>query len=523
MQRSLKTHLMTWALAATLAPSAFAQIELPPECPSAAPPYVFVLMDTSGSMNRRSICTAADVAAGFCGPLCTSGNCRTDLQADDPLSKLYFAKAGLYDAIEAEPDVRLGFGSFNLDALKVRGKHWLYGALSNGPSIPGFGPFPAVGNQEVFGATWACDNGTGDSEVGCYSTTPADTNDTWELERVRHLPKGGASLTTTVTTYLRVPGGLGTIYRLVYTPVSGSLGGSSITMRVTTSRCSTSTCVSSTQIGVQNVTFQKLLDYLSWDNGGTSSQQRTDPEQTFFPQSVASDASATNACSGWDPNTDSTVDATLGYNLRFPTVVDPRGTFLDRGDVVPFDWLDDNRQAIERRLAPNLSSASEPDFGVARYLNDQPIAGQTYLRLTNEVARPLIAVGTTPIGASLLSFYGWFTGCPSGFCSTDTGWASLAAANDPDYLCRRKAVILLTDGADTCSNVDPKVIADYLYLQRGVLVYVVGLDAPSPQTGLDPLALHGGTLAARYANHRAALATTLGGIFDELMAPPSVP
>ncbi|HSF44091.1 MAG TPA: hypothetical protein VLT87_30160, partial [Thermoanaerobaculia bacterium] len=64
---------------------------------SVGEPYVFVLLDTSGSMNWSPRCTQEQFDRGECKVLCPTGDCYTPLQADDASSKFYQAKEALYE------------------------------------------------------------------------------------------------------------------------------------------------------------------------------------------------------------------------------------------------------------------------------------------------------------------------------------------------------------------------------------------------------------------------------------------
>ncbi|MFP5288178.1 MAG: hypothetical protein ACLGI9_20755, partial [Thermoanaerobaculia bacterium] len=119
---------------------------------SVGEPYVFILLDTSGSMNWSPKCTAEQLARGECQQLCPSGDCYTRLQADDRSSKFYQAKEALYEVLQKVDDIHFGFATYNQDDLRMRSKHWLYRAQGGGPAIPGWGPFPAAGDDEVFGS-----------------------------------------------------------------------------------------------------------------------------------------------------------------------------------------------------------------------------------------------------------------------------------------------------------------------------------------------------------------------------------
>jgi hypothetical protein len=468
--------------------------------PDTTPPYLFILMDTSASMNWLPPCNSTELGAGDCTLLCLEPTgCRAPLQADDPASKFYLLKSALYASLSAAEadDIQFGFATFNQDALSVRSKHWLYEATEDGVTIPGAGAFPATGEREVFGKTWACDTGSGDHDIGCYASSPADLPDAWERERMRQLPKAGQAVNETVTFYIRKSP---TSYRVQYIPVSGTLG-SSVDIKVRIEKCLNAACSSRQLTGETTVTFSPVAEHLTF----TVNADRNEPVG-FFSQSPGADASAGNTCAGWDPNTDSTADAANSYSLRWPTVSDSysRGSDFDSGDVLPFDWLDDHRQGVLERLAPNqiANPLDPPDFRIAPYLNDAPLTGQSYLRLKDEDARILIPIGSTPIGGTLQSFRTWWS-----------SWQSTAAGQDPDWACRRHAVVLITDGEESC-EASPCDVADDLYTIDGVSVYVVGFGVESsPGSSLACIAANGGTTSPFYTNTYDELVQALKDVF----------
>jgi hypothetical protein len=252
-----------------------------------------------------------------------------------------------------------------------------------------------------------------------------------------------------------------------------------------------------------------VAEFLGWHNVTS----RTEPVGYF---NSANDTSATNTCSGWDPNTDTTADRFSGYSLRWPTTPDPRGSLLDRGDVIPFDWQNDHRQHIQERLAPNLviNPLAAPDFRISPYLRDSLFGGETFLRLKDERSRPLIAVGTTPLGATLQSFRTWYAGCATGTCIPGAGWYGLALAQDPLVTCRPRSVILITDGDETCVSNACDVAAD-LYDNYGVRTYVVGYGAdPLLNPTLPCIAANGGTVEPIYPRNATELIQALKDIFE---------
>lgn len=484
----------------------------------AVSPYIFLLFDTSGSMNYSPACTQTQINNGDCSFLCTTGDCFVPMQGDDPASKFHQLKAGLYDSVTQNSDPLFGFASFNQDTLNVRAKHWIYQATSNGPSITGWGSFPASGAQEVFGLAWTCDTGSNDNDIGCYSTTPADLVDSWELARVRRLAKGGLSFNQTIDVYIRYSG---VTYKARYAPTGSGPAASTIQTNVTLYRCNNAPCSATTTLGTQTVSWSRVAEFVSWDNASSSNTVRTDPMITYFSMTGAGDAATTNTCSGWDPNTDSASDAYSSYSLRWATdSSDPRGTYFTVGDVIPLDWNDGHQNAIAERLAPNLAlnPMASPDFGISGYLSDTRSGSETFLRLKDEAARPLIASGSTPLENSLKSFRSWYSGCTTGSCFT-SGWRTDAASQDPDWSLRHVALIVFSDGDDNCSG-DPCDQASDLLTYYGIKTYVVSFGGTStPGSNLECIASNGGTTAPYYPQTKQELIDALNLIYADAVNP----
>lgn len=433
---------------------------------SSGDPYLFILLDTSGSMNW------APQTAGTCN----SGDCYVPLQADDPASKLYQAKQALFEVL-SDPNlgkVNLGFGSYNEDALTVAEKHWLYQATGNGVNLSGTTYFPAINTQEVFGNVWTCGSGTGDAGAGCSASNPADLSDSWELARMQRFPKGGLTFSSVVSFFIRNGA---TTYKVAYTPSSGSYGGT-IRVSVTVLKCTNASCSTTTPVAGSpaSVTYTLVSDFISWDN----TINRTPPENGYFTQAVASDSSDTNTCNGWDPNTDTNSDKnSSGYNLRWPTdSSDPRGGGgasgpFSIGDVIPLDWTTDHKADILKRLAPNyVDSTTVPNYKIAPYLADSRSGAETFLRLKDTNQRPLIANGSTPLGFSVQQFRTWYSGCSADTCGSLGGWAKVASSSDTSFECRQKFLLIVTDGDETCGG-DPCKYTKLLKDQYGVTTFVV--------------------------------------------------
>jgi hypothetical protein len=486
----------------------------PSICEGEVAPYVLILFDTSGSMNWGPPCSQAELDAGFCAARCDSYDCFVPLQADDPGSKLYQAKQALYEVLANTTGLQFGFATLNQDTLYARAKHWLYEAAGPGVNIPVRGPFPSTGSREVFGLLWGCDTGTGNNEIGCYAASPADFIDGWELGRVQRLPKLGKSFTESVTFYVRQ----GTItYKVRYAPVGLSTPGAPVTVAETVWRCTNAACSTTTLHGQANVLFNPVSELLSWED---TSLKTTNPSLTYFGY-TATDTDATNTCSGWEPNTDSYADPFNGHNLHAPTSTDPRGASFSVGDVIPQDWLSTHRDDILLRLAPNLLAdpLGSPDFRIAPYLQDSPMAVESFLRLKNSNIRPLIAQGSTPLALSIQGFRTWWKGCSAGSCGGPAGWLAVAQAQDPDWFCRRQYLLVLTDGGETCGP-DPCAETHKLYTSENVKSYVVGFGVADSSTasGLNCMASYGGTSSAYMPRTRKDLVDTLNAIFADMKA-----
>jgi Tfp pilus tip-associated adhesin PilY1 len=429
---------------------------------SIADPYLFIILDTSGSMNWAPK-----------NATCPTGDCFVPLQADDAQSKAYQAKQALFQVLTdgSLPKIDLGFATYNQDQLAVSQKHWLYQATTAG--VPLLAPnvnFPPIGAQEVFGTLWGCDTGNNDDEIGCYPASPANLSNTWETTRVQRLPKGGVSYSQSVTYYIKN----GTVtYKVTVAPAGGSYSGN-LSAKYTILKCTNAACTLTAAVpgSPATVAFTPVSDFVSWDY----ITNRTNPQLSYFTNNGV-DTVANNSCSGWDPNTDTGSDlypGVGGYDLRWPTdSSDPRGTSFTVGDMIPLDWKTDHKVDILKRLAPNyVDGTTVPDFRVATYLKDNRSGAETFLRLKDESQRPIISSGSTPLGATLQAFRTWYSGCSADTCPTLNGWAKIAGAQDTSFECRQKYLLIITDGDETCGGL-PCKYAPLIESQLGVTVFVV--------------------------------------------------
>ena len=133
-----------WALLAALAVAVLPAAVLPPAAAgddtelfreSTAEPYVFFLLDVSGSMNQSVPCSAEQAKAGQCGNVtctqaqidagtcpvyCPTGACLPRMMGDDAFSRFGVAKEAIYEIARRVDDVNFGFGQFG-ENLSVEG------------------------------------------------------------------------------------------------------------------------------------------------------------------------------------------------------------------------------------------------------------------------------------------------------------------------------------------------------------------------------------------------------------------
>lgn len=484
-------------------------------------PYLMILFDNSASMNWASTCTTSDIAAGKCTFQCDDQNCPVVRSGDDPNSKLYQAKQALYEVMSDFDGINYGFTTMNQDNLMARAKHWVYQvtAVSGDNTVQ----MPAVGWQEVFGpqtggsGTTAfdmrCDRSgptTDDNnktlyETGCYMNNKdapaATTTDTWTLNKLKQLPKGGSDGTTTTQYFVVGTTGSKPYYRVQYLGLGSAISyatTASFTMTVSIQSCATNKVNSSDDTAcdswgtavTRTVTYTKVGPFFFWEGKIRENNKSTDHtrEAAFGGQvdgldedtsssrgtSDASDAYTANSCRGWEPNgpytgqsgTITEVDPypdSSGYDLRQSTdsslVFDPPGTQYDslftRGDIIPLDWNDDNKQRVLERLNPGNG------YGQADYFADSYSGSETFLRLANSNRKPLIGIGSSPLAGWFSMFRQWYSGCGDPGNCDGTGWSDIAAQYDPNWNCRKKYVLMITDGGESCDGSPQEPAEDY--------------------------------------------------------------
>jgi hypothetical protein len=371
-------------------------------------PYVFIILDTSGSMHQEVSCSTTDIAAGICtsSELCPPGDCLPRLMGDDPASKIYVAKSSIYAIMQKHLAINFGFGHFDQSQLRVIWKYWWYQVSPTNTFIQldSGTTFPAAGQEELFGQqAWACTaggfGGTNLNQIGCFETSPAHLDNAWEFERARRYPKLGDANNAAPWSYFfqektGVPTGpANPIYKVTFTPVtspSQTLGTPTLKVKINVDKCLNSTCSGTGASALNNspqvMTFNLANQTVYWDTPveltGSNFPDANGNGGNFYGGNpwTAHEviANYSNANHQLEPNTDTaTVDPwsltckNLGGSGPLPwcdleqlTTPDPDlrtpANSFSIGDIIPLDWKRDQQTLISQRMAPNLVGSALP-------------------------------------------------------------------------------------------------------------------------------------------------------------------
>lgn len=516
-------------------------------------PYVFIVLDSSGSMNWQP-----------------GGDLFAPANADDPNSKMYQAKSALYRVMTdpALDGIHWGFGTYNQDAVLAYRKHYVYRARTSPSWVgsPQFLSFPQAGQIQVFG-DHCIDESDGDTNCDdfTFAGDPVATDDMYgrcsggavffdptnatSRLRLSNFPVLGDTGAIATDLWIRV--GSGQRYRLRFNSIiTGALGDASITVRLILtpydSSCNAGTAVqrdivydAAYTVDGQGRPLTGSSDMVTWTQNAS---RATDPWDLQDTETTNTCQASGNPLVNPDRNNDSTTDQTGStYFIKTKTINDPlrpsgaAAPIFTRGDFVPLDWRDEeaaswtavtvpashrlnNRDFILRRLAPNYTPAmaGTPDFRIANYFQDHPAA----IRPTNATSGikpltaytdvpPIIASGSTPLGNSIRGFTTWFD-----------SWKPYAEApassgGDDNFICRTTNLLILSDGDESCyggtlnnttqqdsqGDYNPCWAAGQLWKvgNRNVKTYIVGFGvAAAAGNSLSCIANQGGTDAVDY-------------------------
>jgi hypothetical protein len=460
--------------------------------PTQKNPYVFIILDTSGSMHEEVSCTAVDIANGFCSQECDAGDCLPRMMGDDPDSKIYVAKQSIYTIMASHPNINFGFGHFDQTQLAVSWKYWWY-ALDS--STPGFtlpnGVYPVTGEQHIFGdQAWTCaaPNDTTSAafyKIGCDGSDPAHLTNAWEWERARRYPKlGDTNNAAAYSYYIKQTATATNTYKVTFTPVAAqTMGAATMMVNVGVNLCTNSTCSTSTAVtgSPKNLKFDLMNQTVYWEtdldlngtnspdasgNGGNFYISRQINQQYSDPGSMTIEGDTDTASTDpWSTSASCVTAGTCDMQEANTNTADSRGTLFEVGDIVPLDWTTNQQTAIMQRMAPNLIggspvagcpvAATTPDFGIADYMADHPLSGEAALRLKCSLQRPLAPDGGTPTGHVMMSFATWLADGATNWPTTaftalagSSSWITKASGSsgDPFFACKPAYVLLLTDG-----------------------------------------------------------------------------
>jgi len=491
-----------------------------------ARPYVFFMIDTSSSMN-------ASFRNGLPLPL----------NGDDPESKIFAAKKAVYEVFSDATEFNYGMATYDQDQVRVLAKHWLYAPLADSP-FAGSVAYPTQDDQWVFGPLFRVpDNDldvSNDATMSVAGTCadPYDVNNADDRRTLNRLARGGLDATDTV--YLWLTDGADTYRMTVTLPVGEVIGDQLVdpTLHVNLALDAVDSCSgpSLTSLGAGSLDFETVGEFLyneAASDGSAGSAGGLATEERFVGSWDQQDVRAEFDCGsnqpfsgkGWEGNYDerSFVDAETGlsvspntipsqldvpgnndpqdhfcapkdnpsdsdcYNVRFsPTFVRDEGRNVDRGDMLPFDWDDNNHAAFLKRLNPNHGTGLSPDYGVATYFQDRPNSGSALLRLDNASRRPLIAAGGSPFAKAINDFRCWYSEKRSGQCKNaryPESWELLARREIGNEAgCIQPYQILITDGENICGGESPAADTAALRSQANVRTWVIAL---APDGSLD--------------------------------------
>ncbi len=483
-------------------------------------PYVMILLDTSGSM---ALSPPTSTKKDDFGDWTGAG-------ADDPGSKLFQVKKALYEVISGVENVNFGFATYNQDELQVSGKHWLYRPTTSASFLTGLFTYPeAVPDTDaavrekswVFGRLFE-----NDATLGSCGSPLDLSQDRRYLDRYARLGVNGDQ-----TTDFWIAD-KGRTFRVRVQPVGGSvdLGTREIDVEIVVDEFEvvTNACqeVSLTPER-ETITFERVAPFLMVEapvgnEGSTyplpaSQEDQCDADETLAGYFNYQDVAAVGTCGsgsnhpftgdGWESNADSGArdDDLLSdlycdpesdrdsnpedcLNLRFFTEdPHPLGRELDLGDIVPWDWDNEYKHEVLRRLNPRHpepppeAPAADPDtglvdpqeqrayerelqryFGVAPFFADAPGDLPGALALKNPDQKPILAFGNSPFARAVNDVYCWYLGgdnlnkCKSdsdeGGSEFDKGWKVLYEGTDLFAGCQERHLIVITDGEDNAAG-----------------------------------------------------------------------
>ena len=536
-------------------------------------PYVYVILDTSSSMNLSNTLRASKQDPPVWLPT----------GAEDPQSTFYEVKSALAEvfdkAFRQNGDfIHFGFMRFSQNNLRMRGKHWLYTAINGSIDIGG-NLYPALGEDLTFGAhlpTTADPGGLPipvEGQLGACDAPVSFANARDAINRFPKLhpidtsvPLDGVLDDMNSTTLWIEEGGVPyevIVDRHSNSPSNFLLNESPLivdfTVKTWDGACSQ---VLDTKKSVltfdsprpfflhdlvddQDFGIKQNLDEFDggvWqyqDAEGTA-QCGSDPHPhtgrgwegnydggTFFgPPSQFSNLDP--YCSPANP---ASCDSLMVQTVLNPNTLNPAEPIewrtLDEGDQLPYHWEFTHREEFMRRLAPNWTPGKpfvELDFGVAPYFTDVPNE-IGFLEPQNTAQIPLIPFGGSALAEALTDWRCFYLGTDEGGnkCKQvdqpfGKGWDWLAPQYDLEWGCRRPRILVISDGENNCKANDPASGTANLK-KNGVEAWVINVGPTNNK--LRVLAQNTGGIYVETADRDeliAALERFVGAILEETKA-----
>jgi hypothetical protein len=464
-------------------------------------PYLFIILDTSGSMNLPLKKGVSSLPGDGDAPTVSN---------TEPGSRIYEAKKALYNVFKDVDDVHFGLATYNQDQIRVVSKHWLYApsAVPASANWPLTG-YPAVSDVMTFGAH------LGTATAGsCAAPLKLST----QRDEINRFSKLDADLQATTKIWIESSGSK--LYQVTFanTNTSAGPGSTSLTVRMTAQEYAKSGCASTGAAQTLDVTMAAgtPFEFLMYD-GVVPDVDKED----FAGYWNYQDAVAINTLGadrpftglGWEGNYDSTVTTNPDagdpwcknnssgnpkcLSLKFPTTRHPQFPSglpyypeVDRGDLLTLDWRssDGNKIELLQRLAPNVRSqgfSATPDFGVASYFTDTatlPNGGSganSFHDLKTPGEIPLIAYGNSPLGRAINDFRCWWNGTDDNKCkgtrAYEKGFEALALQFDPEWGCRRPYLLVISDGEDNSTAEAPNADVANLNSKAGIKTWAINV------------------------------------------------
>ena len=473
-------------------------------------PYVFFVLDTSGSMNWRLNNDNSPPAA-----------------MDDPNSKMYQAKRALYEVLQSAGDsIQYGWGHFDAAGTVVRRKYHLYKPVNDPPwanhsdldvILPQgiatvFGE-RRTGYDTSVGGDYEVHNGFEWIRYGRCNSEYTDEDD------IHDFPKLDSNGQLDTVFYWRDGSDR---YRIWFRGLTGGqeFGNGNVTVNVEiyekdgSCRREDNTGSNHELNGDYDLLYDADIEFEPYyDNDGIAPALTLQPYSDYISRDrsgggefdLDSYYNQDNGCGtgGWDGNYDDDAsDGRLTYDRTNDPFSPSRGWTLSRGDVVPWEWKEDlwpisNRREILYRLAPNLSPCrlpdgdpdrafceTDPDFRVGRYFENERNGLRLPLKDIYEDYPPMLGLHSTPLAGSMYSFADWHDDWKDEARDADTG--------DPSYDCRQRYLVVISDGRDTCPGYECDA-ASAVY-DEDVRTFIVGYAlSGADQDSMQCIANNGGT------------------------------